>query len=99
MGMTERFGGIWFEQTLTTVVLVSDEYDSELDAITSIYQRVLDGHYEVAFWIKGKADSDPQWSLPLWGSIASQGIFGTFKDAQAHLRAIRDEHAGTPGGA
>ena len=99
MGMTERFGGIWFEQKFTSKILVSEEYDSTLDAISSIYQRTTDGHYEVAFWLKGKAASDPQWSLPLWGSIAGQGIFGTIDDAISHLRAIRDQHASVSGGA
>ena len=97
--MIERLGGIWLEQKLTSKVLISEEYDPALDAISSIYQRSVDGHFEVAYWLKGKADSDPQWSLPLWGSIAGQGIFGTVEDARAHLQAIRDQHAISRGGA
>ena len=99
MGMIERFGGIWFEQKLTSKVVISEEHDLVLDAISSVYQRNVDGHFEVAYWLKGKADSDPQWSLALWGSIAGQGIFGTLEDALAHLNAIRDQHAASRSGA
>ena len=89
MGMIERFGGIWFEQMHATKILICETYDPVLDAILSIHQRRVDGHFEVAFWQKSP---DPQWSLPLWNSVANHGLFGTLEDAQAHLQAIRDQY-------
>jgi hypothetical protein len=47
---------------------------------------------EQPFWVKGKALSDPPWSLPLWGSIAGQGIYGCIEDAVAHLNAIEAQY-------
>jgi hypothetical protein len=89
---TERHGGIWLNRASTVNQLVVEEYDSESDSFTLIWQRVSDGHFQIEYLVKGKASSDPQWSLPFWGNIAGQGIYGTLADAQADLKAIVSEY-------
>jgi hypothetical protein len=84
--MMERYGGLWFERAASAPVIVKEEYDSTLDIVRSVYQRNIDGFFEVAFWVKGP--TGPQCSLPLWGSIAEQGIYGTLEEAMAYLDAI-----------
>lgn len=88
----ERHGGLWINRAETASKLVVEQYDSEHDAFTLIWQRASDGFFEVEFLLKGKACSDPQWSLPFWESVAGQGIYGTLADAHSHLRAIINEH-------
>jgi len=89
---TERHGGIWLNSAGTVNKLVVEEYDSESDSFTLIWQRASDGHFQIEYLVKGKARSDPQWSLPFWGNIAGQGIYGTLADAQADLKAIVSEY-------
>lgn len=89
---TERHGGIWLNRASTVDQLVVEEYDSESDSFTLIWQRASDGHFQIEYLVKGSASSDPQWSLPFWGNIAGQGIYGTFADAQADLKAIVSEY-------
>jgi hypothetical protein len=89
---TERHGGLWLNRVETKDKLVREHYDAEADAFTLIWQRVSDGHFQVEYLVKGKAQTDPQWSLPLWGGIAGQGIFGTLADAERHLKAISAQH-------
>lgn len=89
---TERHGGIWLNRANTLNKLVVEEYDSESDSITLIWQRASDGYFEVEYLVKGKVRSDPQWSLPFWGNIAGRGIYGTLADAQANLKAIVKEY-------
>ncbi|MET3137074.1 hypothetical protein AAKU61_001426 [Undibacterium sp. GrIS 1.2] len=85
---TERHGGIWLNKASTVDQLVVEEYDSERDSFTLIWQRASDGHFQIEYLVKGNASSDPQWSLPFWENIAGQGIYGTLSDAQADLKAI-----------
>jgi hypothetical protein len=89
---TERHGGLWLNRATTADELVSEKYDSEHDAFILIWRRAYDGYFMAEYLVKGKANSDPQWSLPFWGNIAGQGIFGTLEDAQRHLRAIANDH-------
>jgi hypothetical protein len=88
--MIERYGGIWLDRSASAPSLVKEEYDETLDVVKSIYRRKSDGFFEVAFWVKGP--SGPQWSLPLWGSIAGAGIYELFEDAVAHLSAIEAQY-------
>jgi hypothetical protein len=88
----ERYGGLWLDRSASAPPMVKEEYDPALDVVKSIYRRRSDGFFEVAFWVKGKAVSDPQWSLPLWGSIAGPGIYGSIEDAVAHLNAIEAQY-------
>ncbi|TVO52665.1 hypothetical protein [Denitromonas halophila] len=88
---TERHGGLWLNRARTSDKLVAEEYDEKHEAFTLIWQRASDGHFQVEYLIKGKEHRDPQWSLPFWGNIAGQGIFGTLGDAQAHLKAVAAE--------
>ena len=90
--MHEYHGGLRFDRSASAPEVLSEEYDATLDAIKAIYRRKGDGFYEVEFSIKGKATSDPQWSLPFWGNVAGQGIFGTLEDAQAHLRSVEQQY-------
>ena len=89
---TERHGGIWLNRASTLDKLVFEKYDSESDSFTLIWQRASDGHFQIEYLVKGKAHSDPQWSLPFWGSIAGQGIYGTLADAEVDLKAIVGEY-------
>jgi hypothetical protein len=79
--------------------LVVEEYDADRDSFTLIWKRATDGHFKVEYLVKGKAASDPQWSLPLWGNISRSGIFGTQEDARAHVNAIADDYHRTYTGA
>lgn len=89
---TERHGGIWLNRASTLDKLVVEKYDSESDSITLIWQRESDGHFQVEYFVKGKAQSDPQWSLPFWGNVAVQGIYESLADAQADLEAFVREY-------
>lgn len=89
---TERHGGIWLNRATTSDELLSERYDPEYDAFVLIWRRALDGRFVAEYLVKGKAVSDPQWSLPFWGNIAGQGIFGTLEDAHRHLKAVAGEH-------
>jgi hypothetical protein len=89
---TERHGGIWLNRANTLNKLLVEEYDSESDSFTLIWQRASDGYFLIEYLVKGKAHSDPQWSLPFWGNIAGQGVYGTLADAQADLKAIVSEY-------
>ncbi|QTN26200.1 hypothetical protein HZ993_12675 [Rhodoferax sp. AJA081-3] len=88
----ERSGGIWLSRAQTFDKLLVEEYDQEHDAFILIWQRASDGHFQVEYLVKGKEHRDPQWSLPFWGNIAGQGIYGTLADANADLNAIAKEH-------
>ncbi|MDE3071664.1 MAG: hypothetical protein KGJ63_02900 [Pseudomonadota bacterium] len=89
---TERHGGIWLNRANTANKLVIEEYDAESDAFTLIWQRASDGYFQIEYLVKGKARTDPQWSLPFWGNIAGQGIYGTLADAKTDLKAIVYEY-------
>jgi hypothetical protein len=89
---TERNGGIWLNRASTSDKLVVEEYDAMSDTFTLIWQRASDGYFQIEYLVKGKARTDPQWSLPFWGNIAGQGIYGTLADAQADLKAIVGEY-------
>ncbi len=89
---TERHGAIWLDRANTVNKLVAEEYDSESDFYTLIWQRACDGHFQIEFLVKNSATSDPQWSLPFWGNIAGQGIYGTLVDAQNDLALIVCEY-------
>lgn len=89
---TERHGGLWLNRAETKDQLVREHYDEEADAFTLIWRRASDGYFQVEYLVKGKAQTDPQWSLPFWGNIAGQGIFGTRADAERHLKAIFEQH-------
>jgi hypothetical protein len=88
----ERNGGLWLNRAGTSDKLIAEQYHSEQDVYTLIWQRASDGLFQAEYLVKGKAQTDPQWSLPFWGNIADQGIFGTIGDAQLHLQAIADQH-------
>jgi hypothetical protein len=88
----ERHGGLWLNRSKTRDRLVTEQYDAVRDAFILIWQRASDGHFQVEYLVKGKAHTDPQRSLPLWGNIAGPGIFGTLNDAQVHLEAIANKH-------
>lgn len=88
----ERCGGLWINRAGTSDKLLLEEYDEECDAFILIWQRTYDGHFQVEYLVKDKEHRDPQWSLPFWGNIADQGIYGSLSDARAYLKAIADEH-------
>jgi hypothetical protein len=95
----ERHGGLWINRAGTLNKLIVEQYDPEQDAITLIWQRASDGNFQVEYLVKGNAYKDPQWSLPLWGNIAGQGIFGTIGDARRHLEAVVDQRRRKAAGA
>jgi hypothetical protein len=88
--LIERYGGLWLNRSSSAPPVVKEEYDPTLDVVKSIYRRESDGFFEVAFWVKGSAG--PQWSLPMWGSIAGPGIYELMEDAVAHLNAIEAQY-------
>ena len=96
---TERHGGLWLNRAETKDKLVRELYDEETDTFTLIWQRASDGHFQVEYLVKGNARTDPQWSLPLWGNIAGQGIFGTLGDAERHVKVISEQHRQKSAGA
>jgi hypothetical protein len=87
----ERHGGLWLNRAEASDKLVAEEYDPVRDAFLLVWQRASDGLFQVEYLVKGKARTDPQCSLPLWGNVAGPGIFGTLDDAQSHLKAIANE--------
>jgi len=89
---TERHGGLWISRATTSKELIVEEYDPVRDSFTIIWRRMADGYFEAEYLVKGKAGTDPQWSLPLWGNISQSGIFGTQEDARAYVNAIADDY-------
>ena len=88
----ERHGGLWLNRAATANRLLVEEFNAEHDAFTLIWQRASDGNFQAEYLVKGKAHTDPQWSLPFWGNIAGQSIFGTVEDARVHVLAISSEY-------
>lgn len=84
----EKRGGLWINRANTCDELIVEEYDDENDAFLLIWRRAADGLYSTEYLVKGKEHRDPQYSLPFWGNVAGQGLFGSISDARTHASAI-----------